>query len=111
MQVKTTRLGVATYLVPDGALTEENLPDLEAAVLQARAVGASQLVIDLSRVPCCDSRGLEFVTDLAESLRTIGGALHLAQPGPLCTQIFTITRLEATIPIHPDLASAARSFL
>lgn len=111
MQVKTTRLGVATYLAPDGALTEESLPDLEAAVRQARAVGAAQLVFDLSRVPCCDSRGLEFIADLAESLRVAGGALHLVQPVPLCAQIFAITRLDATIPIHPDLASAARSFL
>jgi len=111
MQVKTTRLGVATYLAPDGALTEENLPDLEAAVHQARAGAATQLVLDLSRVPCCDSRGLEFLADLAESLRALGGALHLVQPVPLCQQIFAITRLDSTIPIHEDLASAARSFL
>jgi len=111
MQVKTTRLGAATYLAPDGPLTEDNLPDLEAAVRQARSGGAAQLVLDLSRVPCCDSRGLEFIADLAESLRALGGALQLAQPAPLCAQILAITRLDTTIPIHPDLASAARSFL
>ena len=111
MQIKTARLGVAAYLTPDGALTEENLPDLEAAVRQARAAGSRQLVLDLSHVPYCDSLGLEFLTDLAETLRGAGGALHLAQPVPLCQQILAITRIDQAIPIHEDLASAGRSFL
>jgi len=111
MQVKTTRLGVATYLSPDGALAEENLSDLETAARQVRSTGAVHLVVDLRHVPYCDSRGLEFLLDLASSLRTAGGSLRLAQPAPLCQEIFTITRLDQAIPVHEDLASAGRSFL
>jgi anti-anti-sigma factor len=111
MQVRTTRLGVAVYLTPDGPLVEDALPDLEAAVRQARAQGATNLVLDLRLVPVCDSRGIEFLADLAVALRSAGGSLRLAQVPPLCQEILAITRLDLTIPIHEDLASAGGSFL
>jgi anti-anti-sigma factor len=111
MQVRTTRLGTATYLALDGPLVEGALSDLETAVRQARAAGAAHLVFDLRHVPLCDSRGLEFLADLSASLHAAGGSLRLAQPVPLCREIFAITRLDETIPVHEDLAGAARSFL
>jgi anti-sigma B factor antagonist len=111
MQVRTTRLGVAFYLAPDGPLSEEGLPDLEAAVRQTRAGGVVHLVFDLRHVPSCDSRGLEFLVDLSAALRAAGGSLRLAQPVPLCREILAVTRLDETIPVHEDLAGAARSFL
>ncbi len=111
MQVRTTRLGVACYLAPDGPLSEEGLPEMQAAVQQARATGIVHLVVDLRHVPACDSRGLEFLLDLAASLRTAGGSLRLAQATPLCREILAVTRLDETIPVHEDLAGAARSFL
>ena len=111
MQVKTTELGVATYLAPDGALVEKILPTLEKSAQAARAKGALNLVIDLRQVPAFDSPGLEFLLDLSDSLRDAGGSLRLAAPNALCAEVLAITRLAQSIPVFEDIESAGRSFL
>ncbi len=111
MQVRSNRLGVATYLTPDGALVEENLTDLEKEVQAARAAGASNLVVDLHRVTFCDSPSLEYLLDLCTSLREEGGSLRLAAAQSTTKEVLTITRLDQSIPVYDDLESAGRSFL
>jgi anti-anti-sigma factor len=111
MQVKTTKLGVATYLAPAGALIEENLGDLAHAAGAARDQGALNLVLDLKRVPVFDSFGLEFILDLARGLQEEGGSLRLAAPTPLAREVLAITRLDRMLSVYEDLESAGRSFL
>jgi anti-sigma B factor antagonist len=111
MRVKTNRLGVATYLTPDGALIEDQLPVLAESVADARARGAPELVVDLRQVPYIDSKGLEYLLDLATELRQAGGSLRLANPTAICKDVFAITGLDQTIPVFEDLESAGQSFL
>ena len=111
MQVRTSKLGVAHYLTPEGALVQENLPALAARIQELRAGGASKLVVDLRHVPFFDSAGLEFLLDLASALREADGSLRLANPNPLCREVLTLTGLDASIPVHENLASAGSSFL
>ncbi|MCK4305105.1 MAG: STAS domain-containing protein [Candidatus Eisenbacteria sp.] len=111
MQVKTKRLGVATYLTPDGPLIEENLASLDECVQAARAHAPANLVIDLHLVPFFDSSGLEYVLDLATSLQETGGSLRLAGASSICRDVLEITRLDQAISVFEDLESAGRSFL
>ncbi len=111
MQVKTSRLGVATYLAPDGALTAESVADLAAGAADARARGATDFVIDLRQVPHLDSRGLECLLDLADELRQAGGSLRLANPGKVVQDTLSITAVDQSIPVFGDLESAGGSFL
>jgi anti-sigma B factor antagonist len=111
MQVRKTRLGTATYLSPDGALVGDAVQSLRAAADAAQAASANQLVIDLQRVPFIDSVGLEYLLDLSTTLRSAGGTLGLAAPGPLCRDILRVTRLDQSIPIFENVESAGRSFL
>jgi len=111
MQVRTNRMGVATYLAPDGALVAESLAALETAVTEARAHGASDIVVDLRLVPFIDSRGLERLLDLAIDLRQRGGSLRLAYPDAICKDILAITGLDQTIAVFQDVAGAGGSFL
>jgi anti-anti-sigma factor len=111
MQVRTNRMGVATYLAPDGALVMDSLAPLETAVTDARTHGAGDLVVDLRLVPFIDSRGLEYLLDLAIDLRQRGGSLRLAYPDAICKDILTVTGLDQTIAVFQDIASAGGSFL
>ncbi len=111
MQIKAANLGVATYLTPDGALVEKNLPALGESIQQARQRGTVNLVLDLHKVPFFDSRGLEFLLDLVTELQEQGGALRLANPSQVCKDILKMTRLDQSIAVYIDLESARRSFL
>lgn len=111
MQVRTRRLGVATYLAPDGPLTADTFAALSAAAIDARARGASDLVVDLGQVPFLDSRCLEGLLDLSDELRAAGGSLRLANPGRTCQDILAITSIDQSIPVFADLESAGGSFL
>ncbi len=111
MQVKTNKLGVASYLSPDGALLEDNLETLAAAVAREREAGAANLVIDLRRVAFADSAALEFVVDLAASLREAGGSLRLAGPSQVMRDVLAITRVDQSISVYEDIESAGRSLL
>ncbi|MCK4411941.1 MAG: STAS domain-containing protein [Candidatus Eisenbacteria sp.] len=111
MQVRVSKLGVATYVTPEGPLVGEHLARLVEALREVRESGGAKLVVDLRHTAYCDSAGLEFLLDLATELRDEGGSLRLVNPNPLCREVLAITRLDETIPIHEDLESAGRSFL
>ncbi len=111
MKVKTTKLGVAAYLAPDGTLIEESLPSLADAVRLERESGTTDLVIDLRRVSFLDSAALEFILDLAATLRESGGSLRLAGPSQVTRDVLAITRVDQSISVFDDIESAGRSFL
>ena len=109
MKVKTREMGAATYLSPEGALTEENLKSLDESA-RAASTGTN-LVLDCRRVPFIDSKGLEFLQDLSTEMRDAGGSLRLAHVSPVCKEILALTRLDQVIPVFDDLENAGRSFL
>ena len=111
MKIKATKLGVASYLAPDGALVEESLPSLAEAVRLERENGTTDLVIDLRRVAFLDSAALEFMLDLATALRGAGGSLRLAAPSQVARDVLAITRIDQSISVYDDVESAGRSFL
>jgi anti-sigma B factor antagonist len=111
MQVRVSKMGIATYLVPDGAMIENNLQPLKDSTQTALQGGASKIVLDLRRVPLLDSRGLEFLLDLAAELRKNGGALRLANANALCRDILAITRMDQAVPTFENLEGASESFL
>jgi anti-anti-sigma factor len=111
MQVTTSRIGVATYLVPDAPLVGENLEALSRAVAAARAAHARDLVLDLSQVTFVDSRGLEYIVELASEMRAADGTLRLASPNALCREILAITAVDQTVPVFDGADQLGRSFL
>jgi anti-sigma B factor antagonist len=111
MKVKTTKLGVATYLAPDGPLTEENVRYLSESIESEREKGSVNLVVDLRNVPFLDSRGLEYLFDSAVNLRELGGSLRVVNANSVCKDVFSITRVDQTVLVCEDLESAGRSFL
>ena len=61
MKVDLQRHGTVTVVVPQDALTEATVPDLQAALEREGLQNAVRLVLDLGPVAYVDSAGIEFL--------------------------------------------------
>lgn len=111
MEVKTTKLGVVTYLTPSEALTEGKVKALDKSVRAQDLGDPPNIVLDMRNVPFIDSQGLEFILDLSVELKEAGGSLRLANANSTCKDILSLTKLDRTIIVCEDVETAGRSFL
>jgi anti-anti-sigma factor len=111
MNVRTTRLGVATYLAPDFPLTHEHLETFTLAVEESASSPNTHLVLDLERVAVLDSAALEKLLDLASQLRESAGSIRITGANEICRDILRITDMQEKIPVFDDRESVGRSFL
>jgi len=49
--------------------------------------------------------------DTQEKYQRLGGALKLANPGPLCSEVLKVTGVGARLEVFADTGLAVRSFL
>jgi anti-anti-sigma factor len=68
-------------------------------------------VLDLHGVAIVDSAGLELLLDAQEEYQRMGGAMKLANPGALCSEVLKVTGVGARFEVFGDTGSAVRSFL
>jgi anti-anti-sigma factor len=73
--------------------------------------GQPRVVLDLQGVALIDSAGLELLLDAYEEYQRMGGALKLANPGALCSEVLKVTGVGAKFEVFEDTGSAVRSFL
>ncbi len=98
--VLRSRIGVMTHLAPKGILsTDDELEPLRKAVDACLAEWETQVVIDLSTVPLLNSLALEALLEMQEKLAKVGGWLRVSNIKPLIRDIFSLTGLDASIPI------------
>ncbi len=102
-EVVRTRMGVMTYLAPNGVLsTEQELAPLKSAIETALQHWETRIVVDLSAVPLIQSTGLEAFLDAQEQLTKAGGWLKVAHANALNRDIFRLTGLEHVIAVTSD---------
>lgn len=64
------------------------------------------VVVDVGTLSFLDSSGLSVLIGGLKRLRSRGASLHLAACRPSVEQIFLITGLNHTFPMHPDVDTA-----
>jgi anti-anti-sigma factor len=82
-----------------------------ASALRERLIGLLRpgmrlLVLDMSRVPSCDSAGLAVLIGAQRRARLLGIVLRLAAPTPQVAKLLHLTGLDRSLTICPDLSSA-----
>jgi anti-anti-sigma factor len=82
-----------------------------ASALRERLIGLLRpgmrlLVLDMSRVPSCDSAGLAVLIGAQRRARLLGIVLRLAAPSPAVAKLLRLTGLDRSLTICPDLSSA-----
>lgn len=90
-EIVQTRMGVITYLVPSGPLTDEDGPStLDNIVENCLKSHEINLVIDLARVPTVTGVIIETFLDMQDKLSRFGGYLKVVNANTLIKDIFTI---------------------
>ena len=89
-----------------GALDVAAAPALRERLIDMLHPGTSLLVLDLSRVPSCDSAGLAVLIGAQRRARLLGIVLRMAAPSLPVAKLLRLTGLDRSLTICPDLRSA-----
>jgi anti-anti-sigma factor len=88
------------------ALDVAAAPALRERLIGLLRPGMRLLVLDLSRVPSCDSAGLAVLIGAQRRARLLGVVLRLAAPSPPVAKLLRLTGLDHSLTICPDLSGA-----
>jgi anti-sigma B factor antagonist len=111
MNLTITRTGDVTFVrVGEARLMYPLLSDFAGSVASLLTAGDRKVVIDLSDVNYIDSASIGCLMDLYRQATAAGGKLKLAGVQKRVETMLTMTGAQNFLEIHPDAASAVRSF-
>jgi anti-sigma B factor antagonist len=102
--------GLAIVRVGETRLMYPLLADFSGTVVSLIAKGEKKLLIDLSRVTYVDSATIGCFMDLYRQAAAAGAVLKLAGVQKRVETMLTMTGAQNFLELHPDEASAVRSF-
>ncbi len=97
-------------LEPDGALTQDDAEQFKNKLTEVLAESSGRVVVDLTKVPFVDSRGLEVLVEANDTLAAGGRALKLCAINETIREILDLTGLGNRFDHFDDTNSALRSF-
>ncbi len=101
--VTLVRVGEARLMYP-------LLSDFAGSVASLLAGGEKKVIVDLSGVTYIDSASIGCLMDLYRQATAAGGKLKLAGVQKRVETMLSMTGAQNFLEIHPDEASAVRSF-
>ena len=111
MNITTDRLNnVAVIRIGEARLMYPLLSEFSSAVTQLIAAGERRVVVNLSSVGYVDSATIGCLMDLYRQASAAGGSLKLAGVQKRVETMLTMTGAQNFIEVHPDEASAVKSF-
>ena len=111
MNVKTEQAGgVSIVRVGETRLMYPILSDFSSAVSALVAGGQRDILIDMTPVTYVDSATIGCLMDLYRQANAAGGALKLSGVQKRVETMLSMTGAQNFLEIHPDEASAIRSF-
>ena len=111
MNVKTEQSGgIAIVRVGETRLMYPILSDFSTAVSGLIAAGRKNILIDLSPVTYVDSATIGCFMDLYRQATAADATLKLAGVQKRVETMLTMTGAQKFLELHPDEASAVRSF-
>ena len=96
---------IETILPLDGRLEAATLPALEHKLAEVTPLGNERLLVDMSRVNFIGSAALRVILVTAKRLAVGGGKLAVFAP-PQVAQVFSVSGLEAVVPVFLNLDAA-----
>lgn len=111
MNLTITRTGDVTLVrVGEARLMYPLLSDFAGSVASLLAAGDKKVIVDLGGVNYIDSASIGCLMDLYRQANAAGGKLKLAGVQKRVETMLTMTGAQNFLEIHPDEASAVRSF-
>ncbi|HYU79851.1 MAG TPA: STAS domain-containing protein [Vicinamibacterales bacterium] len=102
--------GIAIVRVGESRLTYPLLADFSGAVTSLLASGKKHVLLDFSKVTYVDSATIGCLMDLYRQTTAAGGAIKLAGVQKRVETMLTMTGAHNFLQMHPDEASAVKSF-
>ena len=102
--------GVAIVRVGESRLMYPLLADFSGAVTGLLSSGNRKVLLDLSKVTYVDSATIGCLMDLYRQTSAAGGTLKRAGVQKRVETMLTMTGAHNVLEMHPDEASAVRSF-
>jgi anti-anti-sigma factor len=90
----------------DSALDVAAAPALRDRLIGLLLPGTRLLVLDLSRVPSCDSAGLAVLVGAGRRARALGVVMRLAAPSAPVAKLLRLTGLDRNLAVYTDLRGA-----
>jgi anti-anti-sigma factor len=103
--------GAVKVLRPRGPLVQGDADQFRHRARNVIGSSLGRFVLDASGVPYVDSRGLEALSDLTESLAQTGMSLKLCGTTETVREALELTDLSSLIEHYEDVPTAVRSFL
>ncbi len=101
--IARSRIGIATYLAPDGSLIDaESVGGLADMLNQCIAAREVRLVVDLNKVTLINSAALELMFNVQEQISRLGGELTLTQANAVVRDVLILTGLANRIQLIDD---------
>jgi anti-sigma B factor antagonist len=101
---------VAIVRVGDARLMYPMLSEFSSTVTDLIGAGERRVLIDLSAVNYVDSASIGCLMDLYRQATAAGGAVKLSGVQKRVETMLTMTGAQNFLEMHPDEASALRSF-
>ena len=111
MSIKKTKIGVISYIEPEIPVADEGGSQFKKVIEDCFKDSEYKIVINFRSVPYIDSEGIETLLDVLAEVRKKGGSIKISDPNPVCSDIFTATRLDSLFEIYTSADKAGRSFL
>lgn len=110
MTISAESYGHAVILNMKGELTEDTLAAFQEVVdRHVRDKEVIDLVLNLESVPFIDSKALEYLLDLQDTLAQKMGQVKLLRCDERVQKILEITRLEASFETYRDVSEAVKA--
>jgi anti-anti-sigma factor len=105
------RQGAIDVIGGGDRISGEHVAELAAVLTGCLQRGQPRVVLDLQGIALVDSAGLELLLETHDECQRMGGAIKLANPGALCSEVLKLTGVGARFEVFGDTGSAIRSFL
>ncbi len=104
------KVGASSVVAPGESLTYQNCKELEDLIKGLISQNQTRIILDCKTVPFMDSKVLELLLQLHNTLKNRGGALKITGLNAVCRDILLTTRLINILFVYEDIAEALRSY-
>ncbi|MBL7181178.1 MAG: STAS domain-containing protein [Desulfobacterales bacterium] len=104
------KVGASSVLTPGESLTYQNCKELEDLIQGLINKNQTRIILDFKTAAFMDSKALELMLQLHNTLKHRGGALKITGLNAVCRDILLATRLVNVLHVYEDIAEALRSY-
>jgi anti-sigma B factor antagonist len=111
VDIKEQKYGAVLVVRPEGPLKGDDAEAFKNRMTRALGESLGRCVVDASAIKFIDSKGLEALVEVNETVSQTGCLLKLCGANDTVREVLDLTQLASLFEQYDDLNSAVRSFL